>query len=115
MTRRVIALLALALTATALLVAPAAATTTSPPRPPQPPSAYVQTANYTDGCSDWFLDSTSWQFNCSNTYGDEWYSWGTTDWFYWNAAQQNAILYAKSGWDSNDWFWWCPIVGACQA
>jgi hypothetical protein len=75
----------------------------------------VQTANYNVGCSDWFLDWGRWQFDCSNTYGDESYSWGSTDWYYWDAGQQRAILYLQTGWDSFDWFWSCSIPGACQA
>jgi hypothetical protein len=77
----------------------------------------VQTANYTDGCSDWSLDSTypRWQFDCSNTYGDEWYSWGSTDFYYWNAVQQRAILFRQTAWDSFGWWSDCYIPGACPA
>src|SRR5262249_40958593 len=121
MTRRVIELLALALTATWLLAAPAAATVTPPP-PPGPPSAYLQTANYNGGCSDWYLRSISeivtnlnWVTDCSNTYGDEWYSWVQIDSYYWNAGQQRAILFEQQAWDSDGWFSICYIGGACQA
>jgi hypothetical protein len=120
--RRLVLHLVVAAASAAVLAAPAAATTTTPPRPPQPPSAYVQTANYNLGCSDWFLGSTypsvpdpRWQFDCSSTDGDEWYSWGSTDWYYWNPGLQQAILYLQTGWDSYDWFWFCYIPGACQA
>jgi hypothetical protein len=103
MARRLIPLLALVLTATALLVASAAAATTPPP-PPGPPSAYVQTANYTDGCTDWSLQSTppmsaanpKWVFTCTNTY---WYDpndpdawWESWNRYYWDANTQTAIL-----------------------
>jgi hypothetical protein len=120
MTRRLIVLLVLVAASAAVLVTPAAATT--PPPPPGPPSAYVQTANYNSGCSDWYLRSISqvvsnlnWVSDCSNTYGDEWYSWVQIDSYYWNAGQQRAILFEQQVWDSDGWFSVCYVGGACQA
>ena len=116
MARRLIALLALTLTATALLTTQAAAAATTPPRPPEPPSAYVQTANYTDSCTDWSLQSTSpfsvsnpkWVFTCTSTYSydptdpDAW--WESWNRYYWDGNSQTAILWDEGIWDN--WYWW---------
>jgi hypothetical protein len=72
-TRRLIVLLGFVAASAAIRAAPTAATATPLP-PPAPPSAYVQTANYNNGCGDWSLRSTypmsppatRWVFYCSN-------------------------------------------------
>jgi|SRR5215471_12314478 len=118
--------------AAAAPTAPAAATSptpTSPPRPPQPPSAYVRTTDWTDGCTDWSLQSfgaagPKWVFTCTNTnfydfydpvnYPNAWYQgW---DRYFWNADTQKAILWDYGGYDAwMDWYNDCPFyfAGAC--
>jgi hypothetical protein len=125
MGRRLIALLVLVAASAALVAAPAAAT--PPPLPPQPPSAYVPTSNYSNGCSDWYLRSSypmstadpKWVFTCSNDWAvDDSYYGTSSDSYYWNAALQQAILFEQTVWDSSGWFWDCTLypffVGACQ-
>jgi hypothetical protein len=102
---RLIAPLAAAAAVAATTAVPAAATTTPPP-PPAPPSAYVQTANYNNGCSDWSLRSNypmsstapRWVFHCTNY--DGYYT--SQDSYYWNAEQQKVIPFDKASWDP--WF-----------
>jgi hypothetical protein len=124
MTRRLIALLVLAAAAAVVVAAPAEA---SPPPPPGPPSAYVQTATYNNGCTDWYLQSTypmsatdpQWVFTCSST--DGWpdsYYWTSQDSYYWNADRQTVIQFQWTVWDSTGWYWDCTLypygIGACN-
>src|SRR5262245_14397233 len=122
MTRRLIAVLAVVGASTALLAAPAAATP-PPPQPPQLPSAYVQTANYNNGCSDWYLRSSfpmstanpKWVFTCSNTFDDGYYVYYAQDYYYWNAVLQKVILFEQVVWDDYGWYSDCIFGSACQA
>jgi hypothetical protein len=118
--------------ATVFLAAPpaAAATGSPPPPPPAPPSAYVRTTDFTDGCTDWSLQSDwpgspTWVFTCTNTdfydfydpvnYPNAWFQgW---DRYFWNADTQKAILWDYGGYDAwMDWYSDCPFYfsGACQ-
>jgi hypothetical protein len=121
MTRRLIALVVLAAASAAVLAAPAAATT--PPPPTAPPSAYVQTATYNNGCTDWYLQSTypmsatdpQWVFYCSNYDG----YFTSQDGYYWNPDLQTVILFEQAVWDDGfDWYWSCTLypygIGACN-
>lgn len=120
MMRRLIVLLVVIAASAAVLAAPAVATT--PPRPPQPPSAYVQAAAYTNGCTDWSLQSTypaspaapRWVFYCSSYDG----YFNSADGFYWDADRQTVIQFYWAVWDDGfDWYWDCILpygVGACN-
>jgi hypothetical protein len=119
MTRRLIVVLVMVAASAAVLAAPAEAT---PPRPPQPPGAYVQTAAYNNGCTDWFLQSTypmspaapQWVFTCQSFDG---YLYAE-DRYYWNADRQTVILYEQTVWDDGfDWYTDCTLYryGACPA